>query len=203
MRHFTVFAACLVLGLNLAGCAKVPNGAQEYSYTAPSDETDSGVVDGAGQEEQKIAGREEFGSGEASQEAAAGEAGREKPEDEIVGQLGDGENTFTEEDENASVLETTLNQAARVKVSIRIDVSNMRWGEMIFKGFTLAYVTEDDGEIEVLRHETDEYASGGYKWKDSFSREVDLPAGKNKLIFTANGGKNYKVALNIKVTEAE
>lgn len=204
MRHYTVFAACLVLGLNLAGCAKAPLGAQEYSYTAPSDEADSGGMDGVGQEEQKIAGREEIGSGEATQEeGATGETGREKSQDDTAGQLGGGENTFTEEDVNAAILETTLNQAARVKVSIRIDVSNMRWGEMVFKGFTLAYSTEDGEEIEVLRHETDEYASGGYEWKDSYSREVDLPAGKNKLIFTANGGKNYKVALNVKVTEAE
>ncbi len=112
--------------------------------------------------------------------------------------------TYTEKDDNCTIIDTVLNHDTKIKVLVDASVTHIDDKKNLsFGGFNLYYKTEEDDTIKVLKYETSEYAIGGYKWQDSFVQEIDLPEGTNELIFNSRKGTNYEIRLNIKVFEVD
>ncbi len=112
--------------------------------------------------------------------------------------------TYTDKDNNCTVLDTSLGEDTKIKVLVRAKVSNINDKDSLsFDGFRLTYKTEDGEKVEVLKHKKNEFAIGGYEWQDSFVQEIELPKGTNKLIFNSYKGKNYKITLNIQLFEVD
>lgn len=110
--------------------------------------------------------------------------------------------TYTDRDDNCTILDTSLNNVTKIRVLINANVTNIEDKDNLsFDGFHLVYNTEDDNTIKVLKYKSNEFAVGGYEWQDSFVQEIELPKGENKLIFHSYGGTNYEIDLNIQVLE--
>lgn len=108
--------------------------------------------------------------------------------------------SYTDKDENCTILETSLDKDTKIKLLIGANVFNIEDKDNLsFGGFYLEYKTEDDSNIKILQYKTNEFAIGGYEWQDSFVQEIDLPKGANELIFNSYEGKNYEIKLNVKV----
>ena len=112
--------------------------------------------------------------------------------------------TYTEKDDNCTVIDTSLNQDTKIKVLVEASLTNIDDKKNLsFGGFGLTYKTEDDNTIKLLKYKTNEFAAGGYEWQDSFVKELNLPKGTNELIFNSREGTNYEIKLNIQVFEAD
>lgn len=108
--------------------------------------------------------------------------------------------TYTDKDDNCTILDTSLNQDTKIKVLVDASVINIDDKDNLsFDGFDLAYKTEDDNTINVLKYKANEFAMGGYEWQDSFVQELDLPKGTNELVFKSYKGTNYEIKLNVQV----
>lgn len=112
--------------------------------------------------------------------------------------------SYTNNDDNKTILETSLQQDKKIKVLVDASVHNTNDKENLsFGGFNLTYKTDGDNAINVLEYKTNEFAMGGYEWQNSFVREFDLPMGEHKLILNTYKGTNYEIKLNIKVYEVD
>lgn len=112
--------------------------------------------------------------------------------------------TYTNKDDDCSILDTTLDENTKIKVLIKAAVSNIDDSDSLtFDGFELLYKTQDDNIIKVLNYETNEFALRDYEWQDSFVQEIDLPKGTNELIYTCKKGTNYNIELNIQILQAD
>jgi|GEM_PF-1524529 len=108
--------------------------------------------------------------------------------------------SFTDKDDSGSIINISLDRNTKIRVLVDASVNNIdNKHTLSFNGFGLAYKTEDDDTIKVLKYKTNEFAMGGYKWMNSFAQEIDLPKGTNELVFDSYGGKNYEITLNIQV----
>ncbi|MCQ4935278.1 hypothetical protein [Anaerotignum propionicum] len=108
--------------------------------------------------------------------------------------------SFTDKDDSSTILNTSLDKDTKIKVLVDAGVNNIdNKDNLSFSGFSLKYKTEEDNTIDVLKYKTNEFAMGGYRWKNSFTQEIDLPKGTSELIFDSYGGKNYEINLNIQV----
>ena len=108
--------------------------------------------------------------------------------------------TYTDQDDNCTVLHTHLDTDTRLKVLVQANVSDREGhGRLSFGGFCLTYRTDDKENIQVLKYETDESALGGYEWQDHFVQEIELPEGANELIFNHGSGANYEIRLDVQI----
>ena len=108
--------------------------------------------------------------------------------------------SFTDKDDSSTILNTSLDKDTKIKVLVDAGVNNIdNKDNLSFSGFGLKYKTEEENTIDVLKYKTNEFAMGGYRWKNSFTQEIDLPKGTSELIFDSYGGKNYEINLNIQV----
>ena len=108
--------------------------------------------------------------------------------------------SFTDRDDSSTILSTSLDKDTKIKVLVDAGVNNIdNKDNLSFRGFGLNYKTEEDNTINVLQYKTNEFAMGGYRWRNSFTQEIELPKGTSELIFDGYGGKNYELNINIQV----
>lgn len=109
---------------------------------------------------------------------------------------------YIDQNDNCVILETPLKQDTKVRVLTDVTVTDSDdHNVMSFYGFSLEYEAEDGSRIPVMRYKTNECALWGYKWRDSFSQDLVLPAGTNKLLYHGGTGSNYNVRFRIRVMD--
>lgn len=112
--------------------------------------------------------------------------------------------TYKNKGDDCIILNTTLKQDTKIKVLVDASITNINDNNnLYFDGFQLAYNTEDNKTIEVLKYKTNEFAIGGYEWQNNFVQELVLPKGTNKLVFSNYDGKNCEINLNIQIVETD
>lgn len=112
--------------------------------------------------------------------------------------------TYTDSDNDCVVLDTEISEDTKINVSVKASVSNAEHDKNVFfNGFELVYNTEGGKSFEVMKCDEKAFALGGYEWEDDFNIEMKLPKGINKLIFRSKDGNNYKIKLDICVSEVE
>lgn len=124
-----------------------------------------------------------------------------KSEDKLLNEVSV---TYTNKDDNCIVLNTSLDKDTKIKVFVKASVSNIDPKDSLsFGGFHLDYKTESDGDIEVLKYKTNEFALEDYEWQDSFVQEIDLPKGTSELTYNTYKGTNYELTLDIQLIEID
>lgn len=118
--------------------------------------------------------------------------------------LNEGTFTYTNNENDCTVMSTAVSEKTKVKVKVTAKISSIdAESRLVFNGFRLSYYTEDGGIVDAVEYTDKAIALGGYSCQENFETELELPEGTNELILNNEDGKNYKITLDIKVIGME